>query len=455
MYIYNSLTGTKQAFHPIKPGEIKLYVCGQTVYDVCHIGHARSMIAFDMIVRYLQSQNYKVIFARNITDVDDKIINRANENHESCDAITKRYIDLMHQDEADLQLVKPTHEPRATEFIKPIIELIQTLIDEKIAYSAGNGDICFSIRAFKEYGKLSKRDIEKLIAGARIDINEGKKDPLDFVLWKCAKPNEPQWESPWGNGRPGWHIECSAMAATLLGQPFDIHGGGMDLKFPHHENEIAQSECAYHKPFANTWMHVGLLNVEGEKMSKSLKNFFTIQEVLAKYSVEVIRYFMLSAHYRSPVDYSKDNMEKAEQALRRLYTAIRGLSVTGDARISERFVAAMDDDFNTPIAFATLFDIAREINKLRESGKIDDATQLATQLKKCAEVFGFLQSDPELFLQGNVDTDFSAQVETLIADRNLARQNKNYLEADRIRQELQKLNVVIEDTAGKTTWRKI
>lgn len=455
MQIYNSLTGTKQEFHPIIPGEIKLYVCGQTVYDYCHIGHARSMLSFDMIVRYLRSQNYKVTFVRNITDVDDKIIKRANENNETCDALTKRFIDIMHDDEKALGLMPVDVEPRATEFIKPIIELIQTLLTEKIAYIAGNGDVCFSVREFKEYGKLSKRDIEKLISGARVDINEGKKDPLDFVLWKLAKPNEPQWESPWGLGRPGWHIECSAMAATILGQPFDIHGGGMDLKFPHHENEIAQSECAYHKPFANTWMHVGLLNIEGEKMSKSLNNFFTIREVLEKHHIEVIRYFMLSSHYRSPVDYSEDNMEKATQSLTRLYTAIRGLHLDDTVSFiaAPEFINAMNDDFNSPVAIAVLFDMAREINKLREENHLDQASILASQLKKMASVFGFLQMDPELFLQGNVSDDFSAKIEKLILQRNDARKNKNFAEADRIRDELQKLNVVIEDAAGKTTWR--
>lgn len=457
MLIYNSLTGTKETFHPIIPGEVKLYVCGQTVYDVCHIGHARSMIAFDMIVRYLRSQNYKVTFVRNITDVDDKIIKRANENNETCDTVTKRYIALMHQDEVDLHLLKPDVEPRATQIIAPIIALIEKLIAEKAAYVAGNGDVCFSVRAFKEYGKLSKRDIEKLISGARVDISEGKKDPLDFVLWKLAKPNEPRWDSPWGMGRPGWHIECSAMAQTILGQPFDIHGGGMDLKFPHHENEIAQSECAYHKPFTHTWMHVGLLNVNGEKMSKSLNNFFTIQAVLKKYPVEVIRYFMLSAHYRSPVDFSDDNLGKAKQALIRLYTAIRGLkgaaSVSERSSVSKRFTDAMNDDFNSPVAISVLFDLAHEINTLREKNKIAEAEALASQLKKCADVFGFLQQDPEIFLQGNVDAGFAAHVEKLIAARDLARKNRNFMEADRIRDELQKLNVMIEDTAGKTTWR--
>lgn len=456
MQIYNSLTGTKSEFKPITPGEIKLYVCGQTVYDYCHIGHARSMIVFDMVVRFLRSQNYKVTFVRNITDVDDKIINRANENKETCDALVDRFITIMHDDEKKLGLLPVDHEPRATQFIKPIIDLIQILLDEKMAYIAGNGDVCFEVRKFKEYGRLAKRDIEKLISGARIHINEGKKDPLDFVLWKLSKPNEPHWDSPWGVGRPGWHIECSAMAANILGQPFDIHGGGMDLKFPHHENEIAQSEAAHHTPFANTWMHVGLLNVDGEKMSKSLNNFFTIQDVLKKYSAEVIRYFMLSSHYRSPVNYSFENMDQAKQSLDRLYTAIRGLHIS-DVAVSmpAAFLNAMNDDFNSPIALSVLFDMARDINKLREENNIVEAEKSASQLKKLGKIFGILQIDPDLFLQGDVSHDFASQVEKLIADRNAARKNKNYAEADRIRQELQKLNVVIEDAATGTTWRKV
>jgi len=456
MQIYNSLTGTKSEFKPITPGVVKLYVCGQTVYDYCHIGHARSMIVFDMVVRFLRSQNYKVTFVRNITDVDDKIINRANENKETCDALVERFITIMHDDEKKLGLLPVDVEPRATQFIKPIIDLIQILLDEKIAYIAGNGDVCFEVRKFKEYGKLAKRDIEKLISGARIHINEGKKDPLDFVLWKLSKPNEPHWDSPWGIGRPGWHIECSAMAATILGQPFDIHGGGMDLKFPHHENEIAQSEAAHHTTFANTWMHVGLLNVDGEKMSKSLNNFFTIQDVLKKYSAEVIRYFMLSSHYRSPVNYSFENLEQAKQSLDRLYTAMRGLRIS-DVAVSMlvEFLNAMNDDFNSPIALSVLFDMVREINKLREENNIAEAEKCASQLKKLGEIFGILQMDPEVFLQGDVSDDFANQVETLIADRNAARKNKNYAEADRIRNELQKLNVAIEDTATGTTWRKM
>lgn len=457
MQIYDSLLGEKKIFVPVHSGEVRIYACGQTVYDYCHIGHARAMIVFDMVVRYLRSQHYAVTFVRNITDIDDKIIKRAHENGETCDALTARFIDIMHEDEKALGLTQVDCEPRATGYIKPIIDLIQTLLDKQIAYIANNGDVCFEVRKFASYGKLAKRDIEKLISGARIDIQEDKKDPLDFVLWKLAKRGEPEWESPWGLGRPGWHIECSAMAATILDQPFDIHGGGMDLKFPHHENEIAQSEAAHDKTFANTWMHVGLLNVEGEKMSKSLNNFFTIREVLEKHPAEVIRFFMLNAHYRSPVNYAVDNMEQAKQSLMRLYTAIRGLDFSSVENHSfapfPEWIDAMDDDFNSPIAIAVLFDKAREINRLREAGDIALATALAFQVKKSAEIFGFLQMDPDVFLQGDVSTDFSNQVEKLIADRVVARQQKNWVESDRIRDELKKIKVVIEDSAKGTTWR--
>lgn len=456
MKLYNSLTGLKETFKPLKSGEIKIYACGQTVYDYCHIGHARSMIVFDMVVRFLRSQQYKVTFVRNITDIDDKIIKRAQERSETCDALTQRFIDIMHDDEKALGLVPVDHEPRATEFIAPIIALIQTLIDEGAAYVAGNGDVCFAVRKCKDYGKLSKRKIEDLIAGARIEIGESKNDPLDFALWKLAKPNEPQWESPWGPGRPGWHIECSAMAGTLLGQPFDIHGGGMDLKFPHHENEIAQSECAYHKPFANTWMHVGLLNVNGEKMSKSLNNFFTIRDVLAEYSAEVIRYFMLSSHYRSPVNYSEENMQQAHQSLSRLYTALRGLPLSKNTSpIPENFTDAMCDDFNSPLALAELFELAKEINILREKNNLAEAAEKASLLKSLGEIFGILQMDSEIFLQGSVDQAFAATVEKLIADRVIARKNKDFAASDRIRDELKAMGVVIEDGAAGTTWRKL
>lgn len=459
--IYDSLAGKKREFHPIKPNEVKLYVCGMTVYDYCHIGHARAMIVFDMVVRYLRARGYKVTFVRNITDIDDKIIRRANENNESCESLTNRFIDIMHEDEKSLGLLPVDHEPRATGYIAEIISLIQTLIKEGIAYQAGNGDICFEVHKFSEYGKLAKRDLEKLISGARVGIEEGKRDPLDFVLWKLAKAGEPEWDSPWGKGRPGWHIECSAMASELLGQPFDIHGGGMDLKFPHHENEIAQSEAAHHTTFANNWMHVGLLTVNDEKMSKSLNNFFTIQEVLAQYHPEIIRYFMLSAHYRSPVNFSKENLNQAHQSLRTLYMAMRGFENLTDSSIRksdqffDKFYDAMDDDFNTPIALSVLFDVAHEINRLKESREFEQATAYAAQLKSMSVVFGILQSDPEEFLRGDVSLEFAAQVESLIAKRNLARAERNWAGADQIRDELKAMGVLIEDGANGTSWRRI
>lgn len=454
MKIYNSLSGKKAEFQPITPGVVKLYVCGQTVYDYCHIGHARSMIVFDMIVRFLRAQHYHVIYVRNITDIDDKIIQRATENDEPYEALTQRFIHYMHADEKQLGLLPVDCEPRATEYLQSIIDLIQLLLNEKMAYIARNGDVCFAVRKFKEYGKLAKRDIEKLIAGARVEINDEKKDPLDFVLWKLSKPHEPKWDSPWGEGRPGWHIECSAMASRLLGQPFDIHGGGMDLKFPHHENEIAQSEGAYHTTFTNVWMHVGLLNVNGEKMSKSLNNFFTIQDVLKKYPAEVIRYFMLSAHYRSPVHYSLENLEQARQALSRLYLSIRGLTLSEVSDVlPEALVAAMEDDFNSSVAFSVMFDMTHEINKFREQNQLPKAEKMASQLKKLGEIFGILQMDPEVFLQGDLQEDFVSRIEKLIADRNAARKNKDYIKADQIRAELQTLNVVIEDSPSGTTWR--
>lgn len=462
LFLYDSLSGKKREFKPFTPGDIKLYACGQTVYDYCHIGHARSMIVFDAVVRYLRFCGYRVTFVRNITDIDDKIIKRAHENNESCDALTERFIAIMHDDEKALGLLPVDHEPRATGYIREIVTFIQKLIDEGFAYQAGNGDICFEVHRFKEYGKLSNRDLDKLISGARVGIEEGKRNPLDFVLWKQAKPDEPMWDSPWGSGRPGWHIECSAMSSELLGQPFDIHGGGMDLKFPHHENEIAQSEAAYHKPFANYWMHVGLLTVNDEKMSKSLNNFFTIQDVLKDHHPEVIRYFMLSAHYRSPVNYSAENLEQARKALTTLYTALRGFSELTvsdkdsafDHAVAKKFRATMDDDFNTPVAMSVLFDVAHDIHRLKESGDEMAAEKHAQLLKWLGGVLGLLQADPDVFLQGDVSDDFAKKVEALISARQAARAEKNWVEADRLRDALMQLDVVIEDSASGTTWRR-
>ena len=455
--IYNSLTQRKEDFKPLEPGKVKIYVCGMTVYDYNHIGHARSLVVFDVIVRYLRTRGFDVTFVRNITDVDDKIIKRANENKESCESLTARFIDALHDDDKALGIEPPDFEPQATQHIPQIIQLIQDLLGNQSAYVADNGDVYFDVRRFKEYGKLSHRDLDKLRSGARVEVNDSKRDPLDFVLWKIAKPDEPQWDSPWGEGRPGWHIECSAMSSHLLGQPFDIHGGGMDLKFPHHENEIAQSEAAFDKTFANIWMHAGLLNIDKEKMSKSLGNIVSIREALKEYSAEWLRYFLLSGHYRSPVSYSEENMRDIHHGLERLYVAIRGLppvkeEMTGD--FEQRFYSAMDDDFNTPEAFAVLFDMAREINRLREQRKQNQAAAMAVTLKRLAGIFGFLQEDPEVFLKGQLDVDEVDKIEQLIEARNQARAQKNWHEADRLRDELTALKVVIEDADGKTTWRR-
>ena len=456
--IYNSLTKKKEIFKPITPGKVTIYLCGMTVYDYCHIGHARSWIVFDVIIQYLRSQGFEVIYVHNITDVDDKIINRANQNNESVEAVTERFIAAFHDDEKALNLQRPEHEPRATEYIPQIIQLIQTLIDKGSAYVGDNGDVYFDVRRFKEYGKLSKRDLDTLRAGARVEISESKHDPLDFVLWKLAKPNEPKWDSPWGEGRPGWHIECSAMSTALLGQPFDIHGGGMDLKFPHHENEIAQSEAAIDKPFVNIWMHVGLLQINQEKMSKSLNNFFTIREVLAEHHSEIVHYFLLSGHYRSPINYSKENIANAYHALSRLYTAIRDLPRVQEKELGQpfeaRFHAAMEDDFNTPETFAVLFDLAREINRCREQEELEKAAELAATLKRLTGIFGFLQSDPDTFLKGAVATNEVQTIEKLLTARHQARAEKNWAEADRIRAQLTEMGIVIEDATGGTTWRR-
>lgn len=453
--IYNSLTKQKSEFVPIKANHVSLYVCGQTVYDYCHIGHARSMIVFDMVTRFLRSQDYQVHFVRNITDIDDKIINRAIENNEAFDALTQRFIDIMHQDEQALGLLPVDDEPRATEYIAPIISLIEKIIERGYGYVTDDGDVCFEIRKLKGYGKLSHRNIDDLRSGTRVNVSDQKHDPLDFVLWKKSKAHEPSWASPWGAGRPGWHIECSAMSTSILGQPFDIHGGGMDLKFPHHENEIAQSEAACGRDFANTWMHVGLLQINKEKMSKSLGNFLTIRDILAKHDVEVVRYFMLASHYRSPVNYAEDTMKKMQQSLERLYTAIRGLPIVDaeDNSFTQQFIDAMNDDFNSPQALSVLFELAREINRCRDQGDIDKAASLAASLVKIAAIFGLLQHDPEVFLQGNVEVDV-AQIEALIAARLQARQNKDWAEADRIRDELEKLKIDIQDGVDGTQWKQ-
>ncbi len=455
--IYNSLIKKKEIFKPIKTGKISLYACGNTVYDHCHIGHARSMLSFDMIVRYLRAIDYEVLYVRNITDIDDKIIQRAHDNQESWQDLTERFIKAQREDEKALGMLSPDHEPKATEHIASIIQLIEAILAKNGAYIAKNGDVYFRVRQFKGYGKLSHRNIDELDSGARIEISDIKEDPLDFVLWKISKPNEPTWDSPWGAGRPGWHIECSAMSTQLLGQPFDIHGGGLDLKFPHHENEIAQSEAACEKTFANYWMHIGLLQVNKEKMSKSLGNFITIKEALAKHSPELIRYFMLSSHYRSPVNYSVENLQQAENSLKRLYTAIRDLpDSTQEQNLENNFVknfhAAMQDDFNTPEAFSVLFDLAREINRLKENQELEKAACFAHTLKSFAHLFGFLHEDPQQFLKGNRAEMDESYIQAKILERHQAREAKDFIRADKIRQALAEQGVILEDKAGQTHW---
>lgn len=454
--VYNTLTKAKEPFRPLVGNQVRMYVCGMTVYDFCHIGHARVMVAFDVVSRWLRQRGYELTYVRNITDIDDKIIRRAQDNGESFDALTDRMIAAMHEDEARLNVQRPDHEPRATDHIAGMHAMIQTLIDKGFAYAPGNGDVYYRVGKFVGYGKLSRRKIEDLKIGARIEVDEAKEDPLDFVLWKAAKPGEPSWESPWGAGRPGWHIECSVMSTCCLGETFDIHGGGPDLVFPHHENEIAQSEAATGKQYANAWMHAGAVRVDGEKMSKSLGNFFTIREVLEKYQPEVVRYLLVSSHYRSPINYSEDSLKEAKGALERFYTALRGLPES-PAESGERFVArfgeAMDDDFNSPEACAVLFEMAREINRLRDTD-LQAAAGLAARLKELAGVLGVLQMDPDAFLQegatGKLD---AAEVEALIAARLQARADKNWGESDRIRDQLTAMGVVLEDSKGGTTWR--
>lgn len=454
--IYNTLSKTKDAFKPLVDNQVRMYVCGMTVYDFCHIGHARVMVAFDVVARWLRHRGFDLTYVRNITDIDDKIIKRANENGEPFEALVERMIAAMHEDEARLNVLRPDIEPRATAHIVGMHEMIQTLIDKGYAYAPGNGDVYYRVGKFAGYGKLSRKKIEDLKIGARIEVDEIKEDPLDFVLWKGAKPGEPSWDSPWGKGRPGWHIECSVMSTCCLGETFDIHGGGPDLVFPHHENEIAQSEAATGKLYANAWMHAGAVRVDGEKMSKSLGNFFTIREVLEKYHPEVVRYLLVSSHYRSPINYSEDSLKEAKGALERFYHALKGLPQTepvgGDAFV-ERFAAAMDDDFNTPEACAVLFEMVREVNRLREADP-QAAAALAARLKALAGLLGVLQLEPDAFLragaEGKVD---AAEVERLIQARLDARTAKNWAESDRIRDQLTAMGVVLEDGKGGTTWR--
>ncbi|WP_318509270.1 cysteine--tRNA ligase [Photobacterium leiognathi] len=456
--IYNSLTRQKEAFTPIQPGKVGMYVCGVTIYDLCHIGHGRTFVSFDVVSRYLRYSGYDLTFVRNITDIDDKIIKRAAENGESCESLTERLIGEMHADFDALGMKRPDVEPRATQFIAEIIALCERLIERGFAYVASNGDVMFEVSKFEDYGRLSKQDLDQLQAGARVDIETAKRSPLDFVLWKMSKPGEPTWESPWGPGRPGWHIECSAMNSAILGDHFDIHGGGSDLQFPHHENEIAQSCCAHDTQYVNTWMHSGMVMVDREKMSKSLGNFFTIRDVLNHYDPETVRYFLMSGHYRSQLNYSEENLKQARSALERLYTSLRGLDTSVEAAGGEEFVArfkeAMDDDFNTPEAYSVLFDMAREINRLK-ADDVAAASVLGARMRELADVLGLLSQEPETFLQGGAgEDDDVAEIEALIQQRLDARAAKNWVAADEARDKLMAMGIILEDGAQGTTWRR-
>lgn len=453
--LYNSLTRQKEVFTPLVPGKVGMYVCGVTIYDLCHIGHGRTFVAFDVITRYLRYLGYDLTYVRNITDIDDKIIHRAAENGESCDALTTRLTADMHQDFMALNIARPDIEPKATEHIPEIIQLVENLIEQGYAYVADNGDVLFEVSRYADYGKLSGQNLEQLQSGARVEVEQSKRNPLDFVLWKPSKPNEPSWDSPWGPGRPGWHIECSAMNGKHLGTHFDIHGGGADLQFPHHENEIAQSCCAHHTPYVNIWMHSGMVMVDQEKMSKSLGNFFTIRDVLKHYDGETVRYFLLSGHYRSQLNYSDDNLNKAHSALERFYIALRGLpkvEAQGGEAFVARFMAAMNDDINTPEAYAVLFDLAREINRLKASD-VMAAAGLAAHLRELGNVLGLLSQDPETFLRGKEDND-TAEIERLVQARLDARTQKDWAAADAARDQLTALGIVLEDGPEGTRWRR-
>ncbi|KTD03461.1 cysteine--tRNA ligase [Fluoribacter gormanii] len=452
LHLYNSLTRTKEPFVSILPGKIGIYVCGITVYDHCHIGHARSMVAFDVIVRYLRSQGYEVKYVRNITDIDDKIIARAHERAIPIDELTAQYIAAMNEDTQALNILPPDVEPRATEHIHTIIRLIERLLAKGNAYLSDNGDVCYQVNSFADYGKLSHKDLEGLVAGARVEIVKEKRSPLDFVLWKKAKQGEPSWPSPWGEGRPGWHIECSAMAMSELGDQFDIHGGGLDLQFPHHENEIAQSEAATEKAFANYWLHVGMLQVNNEKMSKSLGNFFTIADVLAKHHPEVVRYFLLSSHYRSSLNYSEENLSNAKKALTRLYQTIKDNHNIADGEMDNHWInefnQAMNDDFNTPVALSVLFQLSHEVNK-------NNSPILVATLKYLAGIMGLLQTDPASFLQSGFAEEDKVEIEQLIAERLQARADRNWQRADQIRADLLSRGIELEDGVNGTTWRRV
>lgn len=460
--IYNSQTRQKEGFTPIAPPKVGMYVCGITVYDYCHIGHARVMVAFDMIVRHLRLRGYEVKYVRNITDIDDKIINRAIENGESIQSLTERFISAMHEDETALNVLRPDVEPKATEYIAEITDMVQTLVDKGFAYLAPNGDVYFRVARFADYGKLSGKKLADLQAGARVEVNEQKESPLDFVLWKASKPSEPHWHSPWGNGRPGWHIECSAMSKHTIGEYLDIHGGGHDLQFPHHENEIAQSECTHGHDYVKTWMHVGFVNVDNEKMSKSLGNFFTIRDVVAQYSAEVVRFFLLSSHYRNPLNYTTENLDNARLALKRLYGALQGATPAGQIseawmRIwEEKYLSAMDDDFSTPQAFAVLFELATELNKAKAQKDDELAGQLSAILLNFAGRLGILTSDPDSFLKAGSINDLSeSDIQAKLDARLLARKAKDFATSDAIRDELKSAGIEILDTPQGCSWRRV
>jgi len=457
--IYNTYTNKKEEFKPIEPNKVRMYVCGMTVYDLCHLGHARVLVVFDMVTRYFKSQGYDVTYVRNVTDIDDKIIARANENGEDFNDLTNRFIDAMHEDSAALGVLPPDEEPRATASMDDIIKMIVTLIEKGYAYAASNGDVYYDVSKFENYGKLSGKKTEDLRAGERVAVDENKEDPLDFVLWKAAKPDEPFWDSPWGKGRPGWHIECSAMSKCCLGNTFDIHGGGQDLQFPHHENEIAQSEAANGETFVNLWMHNGFVRIDDEKMSKSLGNFFTIREILERYRAEDVRYFILASHYRSPLNYADTMLDSAGAALSRLYTALRDIQITemndDSKEYVQRFETAMNEDFNTAEAMPVLFDLATQINKLKESDPVK-ASSLAATLKYLGDILGLLQDDPQHYLKsgGSSEGLNDTEIDTLIQQRAQAKADKNWGEADRLRDELKAQGIELEDKGGETSWRR-
>ena len=459
MKIFNTLSRKKETLVPVNKDQVGIYVCGVTIYDYCHIGHGRTFVCFDLAVRYLRYAGYKVKYVRNITDVDDKIIKRAAENGESCDSLTARFTQYMHEDFDSLNLLRPDIEPRVTTHMPEVIALIQRLIDKNHAYVAANGDVMFEVATFEQYGKLSLQDLDMLQAGSRVEVNTQKRSPLDFVLWKMAKPDEPKWPSPWGEGRPGWHIECSAMNEKHLGTVFDIHGGGSDLCFPHHENEIAQSCCANDGSYVNLWMHSGMVQINQEKMSKSLNNFFTIRDVLKSYDGETVRYFLISGHYRSQLNYSADNLDQAHAALERLYTSLRGVTAITVSDIKspfkDKFKEAMNDDFNSPEALSVLFELAKEINRVKNDSP-NKAAQLAGMLIEMGNVLGILEQKPEQFLQSLLTTnaDEVATIEALIEKRNKARKDKNWADADAARDALTAMNIELEDGSNGTSWRK-